>query len=85
MAAGDQRTLRDAGPAGDARVLVSTVAQKQGRAVLIDCTASGTITLVFPTGNSIILHLPAAGVYEFNWAIVSFTQGAGTYTVYNLD
>lgn len=85
---GDQRTLRDTGPAGSAAVISPSDSVKviQGRAILMDCTALGTVKVGFPDASTMTVHLPAAGVYEFNWAIVQVwsTGTSATATYYNL-
>lgn len=85
---GDQRTMRDSGPAGSAATISTsdTVKVQQGRALLIDCTALGTVKVGFPDGSTLTVHVPAAGIYEFNWAVnqVYATGTSATATYYNL-
>lgn len=81
---GDSRTLRDTGPAGDCLAMTSGTSYQQGRAILISCTVAGTVTFTFPTTNTMVVTLPAAGVYEFNFAVTKVTTGTATATYYNL-
>lgn len=53
-----------------------------GRAVLIDCTVTGTFIPVFANGSTATIHLQANTVYEFNWSIISWS-GTQTGAVYN--
>lgn len=82
--AGDQRSLRDSGPASSATAMVSTTAYQQGRAVFIDCTVVGSASFTFADTSTLTFTFPAIGIYEFNWAITSYTAGTATVTVYNL-
>lgn len=85
MATGDQRTLRDTGPAGKAVAMSVGTLYQQGRALLISCTVSGNVViqLADTTGDNITVALPSAGVYEFNWAatkiVTSGTTATATY------
>lgn len=62
--------------------LVSNVAATVGRAVLIDCTSAGNITLQFDNGSQITINLQANQLYEFNWAITKFIAGSATANVW---
>lgn len=88
MAVGDQRTLRDTGPAGKATAMTVGTTYPQGRALLISCTVAGNVvvTLADTTGDNITVALPSAGIYEFNWAVIKIvTSGtSATATYYNL-
>lgn len=84
MAGGDQRTMRDTGPAGSALPMTSGTTYQQGRAFVANCTAAGTITLTFPDASTMTLNLPAAGTFEWNYAIVKVATGTATATYYNL-
>lgn len=88
MATGDQRTLRDTGPAGKATLMSVGSTYQQGRALLISCTVSGNIVvqLADTTGDNITVALPSAGVYEFNWAVTQIVSSGttATATYYNL-
>ncbi len=54
-----------------------------GRAVLINCTVTGTFIPVFTRdGSTVTINLQANTVYEFNWAITSWS-GTQTGAVYN--
>lgn len=85
---GDQRSGRDTAPAGSAATISKsdTVKFQQARAILIDCTATGTVKSGFPDGSTVTITLPAAGVYEFNWAVnqVYATGTTATATLYAL-
>lgn len=84
MAQGDQRTLRDTGPAGSCLSMTSSSTYQQGRAVLINCTTAGTLTFTFSSGSTLAMNLAQAGVYEFNWAITGWAAGTVSATVFNL-
>lgn len=82
--AGDQRALRDGGPASACVAMTSGTTYTQGRAFLINCTVAGTVTLTFPDASTMTLNLAAAGQYEWNYAIIKVTTGNATATYYNL-
>lgn len=84
MATGDQRTLRDTGPAGSAVAMTSGTTYQQGRAFVANCTVAGTITITFPDASTMALNLPAAGIYEWNYAVIKVATGTATSTYYNL-
>jgi hypothetical protein len=52
-----------------------------GRAVFIDCTASGNLTLQFVDGSTKVINVQLNTLYQFNWAINKFTSGTATATV----
>lgn len=57
----------------------------QVRGILVDNSGSaGTATFAFGDGTSVSVHLAAATLYQFNWAIKSFTNGTASPTVTGL-
>lgn len=83
--AGDQVAIRDSAPAS-AVVAMSSGASaiKSGRAVFIDCTSVGTMTVTLIDTTTIVFTFPAVGIYEFNWAVTGYSLSGGAATVYNL-
>jgi hypothetical protein len=73
---------RDTAPTGTVVAMTASATYNAGRAVLIDCTATGTFIPVFADGTSATIHLQANTVYEFNWSIISWAGGQ-TGNVYN--
>ena len=54
-----------------------------GRAILIDCTVAGTVTLTYPDDTTLVLNLQANTLYEFNDAVKQFDLGTATATASN--
>ena len=82
--AGDQRSIRDSGPASSATAMTSAGVYQQGRAIFMDCTTVGGITFNFADASTLTFTFPAVGIYEFNWACTGYTLNSGAATVYNL-
>lgn len=90
MAAGDQRTRRDAAPAGSAvQLSVGTAVAVPGRALLIVVGASGTGNVVVQLSDSTTVTIAVANAttYEFNWAVTEIVSSGttATATYYNLS
>lgn len=61
---------------------VSGVVQPNpGRGILVDCTGAGNATFTAGDGTSITVNLASGTLYQFNWAIVTYTAGTATCTV----
>lgn len=85
MSTGDQRTLRDTGPAGSTLALTAGGAVvQQGRAIVIQCSVAGNVVLKFPDSTTITLAAQANTLYELNWAIVQVVSATATATYNNL-
>lgn len=68
-------------PAQGIVAMSSGVTVQAGRAILIDCTVSGNITITFGDASSKVINVQANTLYQFNWAATSFTAGTATATV----
>ena len=70
-------------PAQGAEPMSAGVRVRPGRAVLIDCTGSGTMTFTFFDDTTATINVQPSTLYQFNWAAVQYTT-TGTVTVYKL-
>lgn len=83
----DQRARSYPAPASAATAITAgATVYSPGRALLISCTVSGTVIATLADGVSILtVTLPAAGIYEFNWAVTNVSASStATATYYNL-
>lgn len=72
------------GPAVGATALTAGVTTIGGRAFLISATSSGNVTVEFADTSTATIAIPAAGVYEFNWAIIQVVSTTVSGNFYNL-
>ena len=75
---------RDTAPTWGTVAYSSGTAQTAGRAIVINVTAAGNNTFVFEDASSITINFVNTGVFEFNWAVTTWTLGSGTATCNNL-
>lgn len=82
MSAGDQRTMRDTGPAGSATAASVGTVYPQGRAIHIVTGASGAgnVVVQFPDGTTLTTSVANGTVYEYNWAVVKIVSSGTTAT-----
>jgi len=72
------------GPSLSAEQIVDDVAIEAGRAILVNCTGTGTFIYTLVNGGTITLNLTAGNIYEFNDAVVGVSSsGTATYTAWN--
>lgn len=85
---GDQRAMRDTGPAGSATAMTVGTVYQQGRALLIVVGASGAgnVVVQFPDSTTLTIAVANATTYEFNWSIIEIVSSGttATATYYNL-
>lgn len=75
---------RDTSPTQGVVALVSAAAAIQaGRAVLFNCTGTGSVTFTFPDGSSVAITAQINTLYEFNWSVTGFTLGTATGSAWN--
>lgn len=69
-----------------ATAITPGVATIGGRAFFISCTVAGNVTVEFSDTSQLTMAIPAAGLYEFNWAVIEVLTGGltATATYYNL-
>lgn len=82
----DQRVRGYVAPASTATAMTKGSTYPAGRALLIDCTATGTVIANLADGTSTItINVQAAGQLEFNWSVIGISNSStATATFYNL-
>lgn len=82
MAAGDQRTLRDTGPAGSAVAASVGTVYQQARAlhIVTGSSGAGNVVVKFPDGSTLTTAVANSTVYEYNWAVIQIVSSGTTAT-----
>jgi hypothetical protein len=82
---GDQRAMRDTGPASSAQAASVGTTYLAGRALHIICTVAGNVVVQFPDATTLTTAVANNTVYEYNWAVnqivTSGTTATATYYI----
>lgn len=71
-------------PAVSASLLTNNTNGIPGRALFINCTGTGTITVTMSDGTTLTFSIQANTLYQFNWSVLKTALGTATATTYNL-
>ena len=69
-------------PVNGCKGMTSTTVYPAGRGVVIDCTTTaGNLSLAFADGTSMTINVQSNTLYQFNWAVTTYTAGTASVTV----